>query len=57
MIELLIFSIVKIKPDITFTILITSCDVKNPSHQYTKVIKIILKYIKSSKYNKIIYNS
>lgn len=57
MIKLLIFSIVKTKLNITFATSIISCYIKNSSYQHKKAIKTILKYIKSSKYSKITYNS
>lgn len=51
----LIFLIIKTKVDITFTILTTSHFIKNLSHQYTKAIKIILRYIKGLKKQNITY--
>lgn len=42
----LIFSIVEIRPDIVFTISVTSCFAKNLGYQHTKAIKTILQYLK-----------
>lgn len=51
----IIFSMVDIRPDIAFATLIASCFAKNPSHQYTKVVKIILQYPKGSRNRGITY--
>lgn len=45
----IMFSIVETRPDITFATSVVVWFTKNPSHQYTKVVKIILQYLKSSK--------
>lgn len=47
---------IKTKLNIAFAISIASCFIKNPSYQYTRVLKTILKYIESSKHCKITYN-
>lgn len=52
----LMFFIVEIRPDIVFAISITSCFVKNLEHQYNKAVKTILRYLKSSKEQGIIYS-
>lgn len=46
MMRSLIFSMIKIRPDIMFFIIIATCLAKNPSHAYTKAIKIIFYYLK-----------
>lgn len=46
MIKSLIFSIVKTHLDIAFIILVINCFAKNLSYQYTKVVKIIIHYLK-----------
>lgn len=43
MIELIIFSIIKTKPNIIFVILLISHLAKNISQQYTKIFKTIFK--------------
>lgn len=53
--ESLMFFIIKIKLDIAFTISITSLYMKILSYLNIKVIKAILKYIKSSKNRNIVY--
>ena len=47
---------IETKPDIAFAISIVSRYAKNPSHQHTKAIKRIPKYIKASKHCKITYD-
>lgn len=54
---LLIFLIVKIRPDITFVIIVTVCFAKNLSHVYTKVVKTIFYYIKGLINCNIIYSN
>lgn len=46
MIGLLIFFMVKIRPDIAFSIAIAINFTKNPSNNYIKVIKVIFHYLK-----------
>lgn len=55
-ISFLIFSIVETRLDITFAISIISQYAKNSSHQHTKAVKTILKYLKGSKHRGIIYS-
>lgn len=43
------FSMVNIKFNIAFVNSITSCFAKNLGHQYTKVVKTILHYLKNSR--------
>lgn len=43
------FFIIETKPDIAFSNLVVSRLVKNLSHQYTKVVKTILQYLKMSR--------
>ena len=45
----LIFSMVTTRPNTAFTILAASYFAKNPSHQYIKVVKTILNYVKGLK--------
>lgn len=45
----IIFSMIKMKPDIAFAILVAAWFAKNPGYQNTEVIKTILQYLKSSK--------
>lgn len=40
------FSMIEIRPDIMFFITVATCLAKNPSHAYTKAIKIIFCYLK-----------
>lgn len=47
---------VEIKPEIAFVTSVASCFAKNPSHQYIKDVKIILKYLKDSNKQKITYS-
>ena len=49
MTDFIIFLIVKIRPDIAFTTLVAAWFAKNLSHQYIKIVKIILQYLKSSR--------
>lgn len=55
MIGLLMFLMVEIRPDITFAISGASRFAKNPSHTHTKAIKTILKYLKGTKDQGIVY--
>lgn len=45
----IMFSIVEMKPNITFATLIAVRFAKNPGHQYTKAVKTILQYFKDLK--------
>lgn len=45
----IMFSIIEMKPNIIFAILIAIRFAKNAGHQYTKVVKTILQYLKDSK--------
>ena len=51
----IIFSIIEMRPDITFATSIVGCFTKNPSHQYTEAIKTILRYLKGSQNQGITY--
>lgn len=51
----LMFSMVERRPNIVFTISVTSRFAKNPSHTHIKNIKTILKYFKGMKKQGIIY--
>lgn len=51
------FSMIEIRPDIMFFITIATCLAKNPSHAYTKAIKIIFCYFKRLINYDIIYGS
>lgn len=53
--RLLMFLIVKIQSNITFSILMTSCFSKNPLYQYIKVVKTILRYLREYRKCGIIY--
>lgn len=53
----LMFSIVKTRTNIIFFIAIANYFLKNLLFQYAKVVKIILKYLKRSKQQKIINES
>lgn len=44
----LMFSIVDIRPDIAFSITVSICFTKNPSHSHFEVVKSILRYLKRS---------
>ena len=46
---LLMFSMVETRPDITYATSVASCFAKNPSHQHTEAVKIILQYLKGSR--------
>lgn len=52
----IIFSMVKTRPDIAYVTSLVSRFIKNPSYQFTKIIKTILKYLKESKNREIIYS-
>lgn len=49
------FSMIEIRPDIIFAISVVSRFAKNPSCQHTKVVKIIMRYLKITKSVKITY--
>lgn len=49
------FSIVETRPDITFATSVVAWFTKNPGHQYIKVVKIVLQYLKSSKLREITF--
>lgn len=51
----LIFLIIETRPDIVFITSIASLFAKNPGYQYTKAVKTILCYLKSSRKQDIIY--
>lgn len=51
----IMFLMVKTRPDIVFAISLVSRFAKNLSHQYTKAVKTILKYLKGSKEREITY--
>lgn len=53
----IIFSMVETRLDIAFATSVASQFIKNPSHQYTKVVKTIFQYLKGSKKQKITYGS
>lgn len=46
----------KTRLDIAFTNLLISCFIKNLSHKYIKIVKILLKYFKSLKNKRISYD-
>lgn len=52
----LIFSIVETKPDITFAISIASRFTKNLGRQHIEAVKTILRYLKDSREQSIIYS-
>lgn len=52
----LIFSIVKTKPNIAFITFVVGCFAKNLIHQYTKVLKTIMRYPKAIRSIKITYS-
>lgn len=56
MIRLIIFSIIKTRPDIIFAISLVSRFAKNQSHQYTKAVITIFKYLKCLKSQEINYS-
>ena len=51
----IMFSMVETRPDIAFATSLVSRFAKNPSHQHTKAVKTILKYLKGSKHRGITY--
>lgn len=51
----IMFSIVERKPDIAFATSLISHFVKNPGHQHTKAVKIILQYLKGFRKRGILY--
>lgn len=55
MTESVIFSIIEIKPNNAFAISLIHHFAKNPSHQHIEIVKIILKYLKSSNNRGITY--
>lgn len=55
MMRSIIFLIIEIRPDITFTTSLVNYFIKNLSHQYIKIIKIIFKYLKDLKDKEINY--
>lgn len=57
MTRLLIFSILKIRPDIAFATLVVSCFAKNLSQQHTKVVKTIMHYLEATKIMEIMYKN
>lgn len=57
MIGSLMFLIVNTRPDITFATSIVSCFVKNPSRQYTKAVKTIMRYLKATRTVGITYGN
>lgn len=57
MTRLLMISIIKIRPDITFVIFVVSYFTKNLSQQYIKVVKTIMCYLKAIKTIGIIYGN
>lgn len=56
MVGCIIFSTVKTMFNIAFTTFVANYFIKNPSHQYTKVMITILCYLKGLKKREIIYN-
>lgn len=50
------FSIVDIRPHIVFSIVVSVCFTKNPSHSYFKTVKSILCYLKGSINCRITYD-
>lgn len=57
MTELLIFSMVETRPDITFATSVISRFAKNVSRQHTKAVKTIMRYLKTTKTVGIIYGN
>lgn len=53
----LMFSIMETRLDIAFATIIVSCFAKNPGHQYTEVVKTILRYLKGLREHGITYGS
>lgn len=49
----IMFLMVETRPNIAFATSLVSCFAKNPSHQYTKAAKTILKYLKGLKNQRI----
>ena len=47
MINLVIFVMVCMRPDIAFAVLLISCFAKNPSNTHNEIIKQILYYLKN----------
>lgn len=57
MIGSIIFSIVEIRPDVTFATSVASHFTKNPGHQYIVVVKTIFRYLKGTRDREITYGS
>lgn len=55
MIGSIIFSMVEIRSDIVYAILVVSYFAKNPSHLYSKAVKMILRYLKAKRDVEITY--
>lgn len=53
----LIFSMIEIRPDVAFSIIVVINFTKNPSHTHIKSIKTIFQYIKGSMSYSITYGS
>lgn len=51
----MIFSMVEIRPDITYAILVVSRFAKNLSHLYSKAVQTIFCYLKATRDNRITY--
>lgn len=51
----IMFSMVEIRPDISFATSVASWFAKNPSHQHIEAVKTILRYLKSSRERGITY--
>lgn len=49
------FLIVETRLNIALSNSVTSCFLRNPTHQYIKAMKIILQYLKESKKYNIMY--
>lgn len=52
----IMFSMIETRLDIAFATSVASWFAINPSHQYTKMVKTILQYLKGSRKQKIIYS-
>lgn len=51
----IMFSMVETRPDIAYATSVISRFVKNPSHQYCKVVKTIFRYLKATRETGITY--
>lgn len=51
----LMFSMVETRPDIALSTSVASRFAKNPSHQHTEAVKTILKYLKGTRMQGIVY--